>query len=111
MFQNIKTGNGTFLASSGTTNAGDGVISAGEVIDKNKWNSAANVQNFAVKFNSIPNPTDPSGKPIINYDIVDNRQTLADGTTNPTYNHSMVDGYDYTAGVSPGSRRGKPLSA
>lgn len=99
VFQNIKNGNGTFQATANTaTNTGNGVISAGEVIDKSKWNTAANVKDFSVKFNSIPNPSDPSGKPIINYDIVDNRQTLQDGTANPTYNHSMVDGYDYTGG-------------
>ncbi|KPC54810.1 flagellar hook-associated protein FlgL [Amantichitinum ursilacus] len=98
VFQNIKDGNGTFSTAAAATNSGTGLVSAGEVLDKAKWNTAANVKNFSVKFNSITNTADPSGKPIVNYDIVDNRQTLTDGTTNPNYNHSMIDGYDYTAG-------------
>ncbi|WP_148716331.1 flagellar hook-associated protein FlgL [Chitinolyticbacter meiyuanensis] len=101
VFQQIKNGNKTFATGANVANTGSGIISVGEVLDPTKWANAANVQDFRVEFYSIPDPADPTGDPIINYDIIDDRATLPDGSANPNYNFSMVDGYDYNGGARP----------
>ncbi|GGP24777.1 flagellar hook-associated protein FlgL [Silvimonas amylolytica] len=97
VFQQIKNGNGTFNDTAATTNTGTGLIGAGTVLNKAQWNSTTNDQNFNIVFQTQPNTTDPSGPPTVTYDIVDNLQTLPNGTANPNYNKSLLDGYDYTA--------------
>ncbi|GLS04342.1 flagellar hook-associated protein FlgL [Chitiniphilus shinanonensis] len=101
LFQRVPTGNGTFTSSANMANTGTGIITTGEVLDPSKWANAANVQDFRIEFNSIPDPNDPTAAPIVNYDIIDSRATLPDGSANPNYNMSMVDGYDYNGGARP----------
>ncbi|MDR3428407.1 MULTISPECIES: flagellar hook-associated protein FlgL [Silvimonas] len=103
VFQQIKNGNGTFTTSAATANTGNALVGAGTVLDKSKWNSTANDQNFNITFQTVPNATDPSAPPTVSYDIVDNRATLPNGTANPNYNVSMIDGYNYT---TSGARAG-----
>ncbi|XZG71474.1 flagellar hook-associated protein FlgL [Chitinibacteraceae bacterium HSL-7] len=101
VFQSVRQGNGTFVVGQYASNAGSGVIDAGTVMDPNKWADPANTQQFRIEFNSITDPANPTGDPIIHYDIIDDRATLADGTANPNYNFSMIDGYDYNGGARP----------
>ncbi|UXY17019.1 flagellar hook-associated protein FlgL [Chitiniphilus purpureus] len=101
LFQKVTTGNGTFQAAAAASNTGTGLVSTGEVLDPNKWADAANMRDFRIDFNSIPDPANPSGTPLTHYDIIDNRTNLPDGSANPNYNRSMIDGYDYGGGARP----------
>ncbi|SMC16865.1 flagellar hook-associated protein 3 FlgL [Andreprevotia lacus DSM 23236] len=101
VFQRIKDGNATFTTSYNAANTGSGIVSPGEVVDPTKWKNAANMQDFNIAFNVIPDPTDPT-KTITNYDIIDNRATLpGTATANPNYKKSMIDSYDYNGGPRP----------
>ncbi len=67
IFQNIKTGNGSFATSAASGNTGTGVIDSGVVTDPTKWNVAANSKDISIKFSvSTANP------PVTTYDLVDN---------------------------------------
>jgi flagellar hook-associated protein 3 FlgL len=73
VFQQIPNGNGTFVtaqAMSGgiATNTGTGVISPGVVLNPAAWNSAANSQDFTIKF-YVDSTQIPA---VTTYDIVDN---------------------------------------
>lgn len=68
VFMRIRNGNGSFVTSVTTTNAGSGVIDAGTVTDPAKWNAAGNSKNFTIRF-AVDNGVDP---PVTTYDIVDN---------------------------------------
>lgn len=68
VFQRIKNGNGTFVTTAAAGNTGTGMISPGNVLDKTKWNAAANNKDFTIKFD-VDNATVP---PTTTYDIVDN---------------------------------------
>lgn len=67
VFQRIKNGNGIFVTAATAGNAGTGVVSPGNVLDKSLWNGATNNKDFTIKFDvsaAIPSVT--------TYDIVDN---------------------------------------
>jgi flagellar hook-associated protein 3 FlgL len=68
VFQLIKNGNGSFATAPTSTNTGTGIVSPGSVTDQVAWSSAANSQNFTVKFwvDTTVNPN------VTSYDIVDN---------------------------------------
>ncbi len=68
IFQNIKTGNGSFATSAASGNTGTGVIDPGAVTDPTKWNVAANSKDISVKFSVIG--TAPNA--VTTYDLVDN---------------------------------------
>lgn len=68
IFQNIKTGNGSFATSAASANKGTGVIDSGSLIDPAKWASSANSQNLSIKFSV--SGTAPSTT--TTYDLVDN---------------------------------------
>lgn len=67
VFQRIKNGNGIFVTAATAGNAGTGIISPGNILDKALWNGATNNKDFTIKF-------DVSGAipPVTTYDIVDN---------------------------------------
>jgi len=50
VFQQIPTGNGSFVAAAGGGNGGLGVIDAGIVPNPANWNAAANGKDFSIKF-------------------------------------------------------------
>ncbi|MDK2123726.1 flagellar hook-associated protein FlgL [Parachitinimonas caeni] len=92
-----------------TKNVGTGVISTGVVTDPNKWADPNNVQAFRVQFHSVNDPNDPTGnRKLTRYDIIDNRPVLTNGSVNPNFNKSMIDGFDYTAGTPLGARDDTP---
>ena len=69
IFQNVRSGNGTFAAATGIgANTGSGVVDAGRVTDPAKWNAPANSRDFTVAFH-VDNSVTP---PLTTYDIVDN---------------------------------------
>lgn len=68
VFQRIKNGNGTFVTTAAAGNTGTGMISPGNVLDKTKWNAAANNKDFTIKFD-VDSTTVP---PTTTYDIIDN---------------------------------------
>jgi flagellar hook-associated protein 3 FlgL len=68
VFQRIKNGNGTFVTAATAGNTGTGMISPGNVLDKTKWNTAANNKDFTIKFD-VDNTTTPA---TTTYDIIDN---------------------------------------
>lgn len=68
IFQNIKTGNGSFATSAASGNTGTGVIDPGAVTDPTKWNVVANSKDISVKFSVIG--TAPNA--VTTYDLVDN---------------------------------------
>lgn len=68
VFMRIRNGNGSFVTSVATTNAGSGVIDAGTVTDPALWNAAANSQDFTLRF-AVDSSVSP---PVTTYDIVDN---------------------------------------
>lgn len=79
IFQNIKTGNGSFVTAAASGNTGTGVIGTGTVTDPTKWNVSGNSKNFSIKFavsGTAPNTT-------TTYDLVDNStgNSLLTGTT------------------------------
>lgn len=68
IFQNIKTGNGSFATSAASGNTGTGVIDPGAVTDPTKWNVAANSKDISVKFSV----TGTAPNTVTTYDLVDN---------------------------------------
>jgi flagellar hook-associated protein 3 FlgL len=78
IFQNIKTGNGSFTTSAASGNTGTGVIDTGTVTDPTKWNVSGNSKNFSIKF-AVSN----ANPPVTTYDLVDNStgNSLLTGTT------------------------------
>lgn len=68
IFQRVKNGNGIFVTQAGAGNTGTGLVSPGNVLDKTKWNAAANNQSFTLNFD-LDNTQTP---PVTTYDIVDN---------------------------------------
>ena len=68
IFQNIRTGNGSFATSAASANTGTGVIDPGVVTDPTKWSAAANSKDISIKFSV----TGPSSNPVTTYDLVDN---------------------------------------
>jgi len=68
VFQRIRNGNGTFVTAAAAGNTGTGMISPGNVLDKTKWNAAANNKDFTINFD-VNNATIP---PTTTYDIIDN---------------------------------------
>ncbi len=71
VFQRIKNGNGVFVTAATAGNTGTGLVSPGNVLDKTKWNLAANNKDFTIKFD-VDNSTTP---PTTTYDIIDNVST------------------------------------
>jgi len=67
IFQEIRSGNGTFVVTAGSANTGFGVMSPGNVTSATNWAQAANSQNFRIVFdvNSTVSP------PVTTYDVVD----------------------------------------
>lgn len=67
IFQEIKNGNGTFVVSANSANAGTGTMTPGNVTNAASWAQAANSKNFRIVFdvNSTVNPA------VTTYDIVD----------------------------------------
>jgi len=61
VFQNIRSGNGTFATQAGAANTGSAVIDAGTVLDPSKWAAGA---DYTIKFSVIGAVT--------TYDIIDN---------------------------------------
>ena len=68
IFQNIKTGNGSFATSAASGNTGTGVIDPGAVTDPTKWNAAANSKDISIKFSV----TGTAPNTVTTYDLVDN---------------------------------------
>ena len=72
IFQRIRAGNGTFTATAGAANSGNGVTTAGSVKDANAWANSANSRNYTVVFDvsaAVP--------PVTTYDIIDNATNLS----------------------------------
>lgn len=67
IFQEIKSGNGTFVVSAGAANTGTGIMSPGNVTSAVNWAQAANSRNFNVVFD-VDSSVNP---PRTTYDIVD----------------------------------------
>ena len=67
IFQRVRAGNGTFVASPGSANTGTAVIGAGTVRDPQAWQNAANSRDYSVAF-FVDNATPP----VTTYDIIDN---------------------------------------
>jgi flagellar hook-associated protein 3 FlgL len=68
IFQNIRAGNGTFVTTATTTNAGNAVANAGTVSNATAWNNPANSRDYSIVFH-VDNTVVP---PATTYDIVDN---------------------------------------
>jgi flagellar hook-associated protein 3 FlgL len=77
-----------------TANQGTGVVSPGVVTDPLKWADANNGGTYRVAFHSVPDPTFPS-KQLVSYDIINN------DTSSANYNHSMIDGWNYSTNTGP----------
>jgi flagellar hook-associated protein 3 FlgL len=73
IFQTIKNGNGTFIASAAMANAGTGVVSPGTVTNSTQWSAAGNPQDFSVVFFVDSSVTPPA----TTYDIIDNVNGLS----------------------------------
>lgn len=67
VFQQIKNGNGTFVTAAAAGNTGAGIVSAGNVLNPNLWNSPTNNKDFSIKF-----AVSAAVPPVTTYDIVDN---------------------------------------
>ncbi|MDP2399274.1 MAG: flagellar hook-associated protein FlgL [Burkholderiales bacterium] len=67
VFQAIAEGNGSFVATAASGNAGGGIISSATVVDASAWNGAGNPGNFSVLFHVDVTATPPA----TTYDIVD----------------------------------------
>ena len=68
IFQQIRAGNGTFVATAAPANAGTAVTTAGTVSNATAWNNPANNRDYSVVFH-VDNAVVP---PVTTYDIVDN---------------------------------------
>ncbi len=69
IYQNVRSGNGTFVAGTGIgANTGSGVVDPGRVTDPAKWNMPGNSRDFTVAFH-VDNSATPA---VTTYDIVDN---------------------------------------
>ena len=93
IFQEIRNGNGIFLAQATVTNTGTGVISPGSVSDATKWNQASNPKTFQIVFD-VDTTANP---PVTTYDIVDtvNNVSLLTGAApagNGPYLRTYSDG-------------------
>jgi len=55
VFQQIRTGNGTFVTAAATSNTGAGVISPGTVLDSTKWTSSN--KDYSIRFAANTNVT------------------------------------------------------
>lgn len=62
IFQNIRTGNGSFVAQAAPTNGGSASVGAGLVTNQTSWNASG--KNFTIKFSVSGSTT--------TYDVVDN---------------------------------------
>jgi flagellar hook-associated protein 3 FlgL len=82
IFQTIKNGNGTFIASAAAANTGTGMIGPGTVTNPTQWNAVGNPQDFSVVF-FVDSSVTP---PVTTYDIIDN-----------------VSGLSLTTGAAPGA--------
>jgi flagellar hook-associated protein 3 FlgL len=71
VFKRIRNGNGYFVTNYAATNAGTGIVDAGNVTDPAKWN--ASTQNFQIKF-FVDTSTTPS---TTFYDITDAAGTVS----------------------------------
>lgn len=67
VFQEIKTGNGIFVATAGSTNTGTGIMSPGNVTSAANWAQSTNSRNFRIVFDVNSSVSPPS----TTYDIVD----------------------------------------
>jgi flagellar hook-associated protein 3 FlgL len=90
IFQRIREGNGTFVATVPPANGGTLVPDGGAVLDPQAWANPANGRDYSIRFH-----VDPNAVPATTYDIVDN----ATGT-------SMLTGAAAAAG--PHAREFKP---
>ena len=78
IFQNVTTGNGTFVTAFNAANTGTGIVDAGNVTNPAAWNSVAN-KDISVKF-YVDNTQTPS---VTYYDLIDTTAnvSLLTGTT------------------------------
>ena len=67
IFQRIREGNGTFVATAATANTGTAVAGPGTVRDPQAWTNAANSRDYSLRFH-----VDNATPPVTTYDIVDN---------------------------------------
>lgn len=77
IFQNIKTGNGSFSTQLAASNSGSATIDTGTVTNQANWNAGS--QNFSVKFSVSGGAT--------TYDVIDNATNIA-----------MLSAQPYTSG-------------
>ncbi|NNM81383.1 MAG: flagellar hook-associated protein FlgL [Burkholderiales bacterium] len=77
VFQNIRTGNGSFVVQGATSNSGSATVNSSQVTNQTDWNASS--KNFSIKFNVSGGGT--------SYDVIDN----STGTT-------VLSAQPYTAG-------------
>lgn len=72
IFQRIREGNGTFVATPDAANTGGAVAGPGNVTNPQAWAGAGNSGDYEIVFH-----VDPSTPPVTTYDIVDNVANLS----------------------------------
>jgi flagellar hook-associated protein 3 FlgL len=73
VFQRIRAGNGTFIASAAGANTGTAITDAGTVKNATAWNNPANNRDYNIVFN-VDTTISP---PVTTYDIIDNVANLS----------------------------------
>jgi flagellar hook-associated protein 3 FlgL len=97
IFQRIREGNGTFVATVASGNQGSAVADIGTVTNAQEWADPANSRDYTIRF-----AVDAAG--VTTYDIVDNR------ITPPNPKQSLLTGAD-AAAVGPYPRVYQPGTA
>jgi flagellar hook-associated protein 3 FlgL len=87
-FNQIKTGNGTFVATSGSGNTGTGVLGATTVVNA----SAYNGQPYSIKFSAVP----ATGLVANTYTILDSTGAAVVPAVSGTYTSGQSIAYDGT---------------
>ncbi|MEA3107296.1 MAG: flagellar hook-associated protein 3 FlgL [Gammaproteobacteria bacterium] len=88
VFNQIKTGNGTFVATSGSGNTGTGVLGATTVVNA----SAYNGQPYSIKFSAVP----ATGLVANTYTILDSTGAAVVPAVSGTYTSGQSIAYDGT---------------
>ena len=72
IFQRVREGNGTFVATAAGSNTGAAIVGATTVRDGQAWASATNSRDYTVTFH-----VDSASPPVTTYDVIDNVSNLS----------------------------------